>query len=65
VRGRAHKVSPLLQADPEELPHPRGQIEGGNAAGHVEQFQSEERITWPMMTQTRNASGEASAPQSI
>jgi hypothetical protein len=27
-----------LQTDPEELPHSRRQIEGGNAAGHVEQF---------------------------
>jgi hypothetical protein len=25
-----------LQADPEELPHPRRQIEGGYSAGHVE-----------------------------
>ena len=33
----------LLEADPEELPHPRRQIEGGNVAGHVEQIRAEER----------------------
>jgi hypothetical protein len=32
-----------LQANPEELPHPRRQIEGGNVAGHAGQFQAEER----------------------
>ena len=32
-----------LQADPEELPHPRRQVEGGNIAGHSEQFQAEQR----------------------
>src|ERR1700693_3020652 len=34
--------APPLQADPEEPPHPRGQIEGGNVAGRVEEFQAEE-----------------------
>src|SRR5204863_10191365 len=32
-----------LQADPEELAHPRRQIEGGNVAGHAEQLHAEER----------------------
>ena len=32
-----------LQDDPEELRHPRRQIEGGHVAGHVEQLQAEER----------------------
>ena len=32
-----------LQADPEELPHPRRQIEGGNVAGHVEHPKAEPR----------------------
>ena len=32
-----------LQAHPEELPHPRRQIEVGHPAGHVEQLQAEER----------------------
>jgi hypothetical protein len=35
--------APSLQADPEELAHPRRQIESGNLAGHVEQLQPEER----------------------
>jgi hypothetical protein len=34
---------PSLQANPEELPHPRRQVEGGNIAGHSEQFQAEQR----------------------
>ena len=32
-----------LQADPEELPHARRQVEGGHVVGHVEQLQTEER----------------------
>jgi len=28
--------APSLQGDPEELPHPRRQVEGGNAAGHAQ-----------------------------
>ena len=28
--------APHLQAYPEELPHPRRQVEGGNAAGHAQ-----------------------------
>ena len=44
VPGRALlATAPLLEADPEELPHPRRQIEGGNVAGHVEQIRAEER----------------------
>jgi hypothetical protein len=38
---RAH--SRHCKAGPEELPHPRRQIEGGNVAGHAGQFQAEER----------------------
>src|SRR5271168_776312 len=33
--------APSLEADPEELPHPRRQIEGRHAAGHVEQIRAE------------------------
>jgi hypothetical protein len=32
----------VLQADPEELPYPGRQIEGGDVAGHAEQLQAEE-----------------------
>jgi hypothetical protein len=32
-----------LQVHPEELPHPRRQVEGGHVAGHVKQLQAEER----------------------
>jgi hypothetical protein len=32
-----------LQAHPEKLPHPRRQVEVGDPASHVEQFQAEER----------------------
>ena len=32
-----------LQTDPEEVLHPRRQIEGGNVARHVEQLQAEVR----------------------
>lgn len=32
-----------LQTNPKDLPHPRRQIEVGDPAGHVEQFQAEER----------------------
>jgi hypothetical protein len=35
-------LRPRLQIDPEELPDPRRQIEGGNIAGYVEQLQAEE-----------------------
>jgi hypothetical protein len=35
--------APSLQGDPEELPHPCRQLEGGNVAGHVEQFHAKER----------------------
>jgi hypothetical protein len=34
----------FLQADPEKLPHPRRQIEGGNVAGHVEQFRASNEL---------------------
>jgi hypothetical protein len=32
---------PPLQADPEELRHPRRHVEGGNVSGHVEQPEAE------------------------
>jgi hypothetical protein len=38
-----NRPSRSLQADPEELPHPRRRVEGGNVAGHVEQLQAKER----------------------
>jgi hypothetical protein len=42
-QSRMTKPASLLQADPEQMPHPRREIEGGHVAGHVEQFQAEER----------------------
>src|SRR5262249_32108829 len=39
---RPRPTSPL-QASPEEVPHLRRQVEVGNVAAHVEQFQAEER----------------------
>jgi hypothetical protein len=36
-------VCPFLQAEPEELPDPRRQGDGGNVAGHAEQLQAEKR----------------------
>jgi hypothetical protein len=33
----------ILRADPEEVPHSRRQVKGGHVAGHVEQFEAEER----------------------
>ena len=36
----ANDATRFLQADPKELPEPRRQIEGGDIAGHVEQFQA-------------------------
>jgi hypothetical protein len=46
-------ITPRLQADAEEVPHPRRQIEGGHVAGHVEQFQAEERHDVAEVTTTR------------
>jgi hypothetical protein len=39
----APRLRRFLQADPEELRHPRRQIVGGNVTSHVEQLQAEER----------------------
>jgi hypothetical protein len=43
VAQRSALSAAALQAHPEELPHPRRQIEVGHPAGHVNQFQAEER----------------------
>jgi hypothetical protein len=39
----ARRTRRFLLANPQELPHPRRQVEGGNVARHVEQLQTEER----------------------
>ena len=41
--SRIKEPARFLQADPELLPHPRRQVEGGHVAGHAEEFQAEER----------------------